>query len=529
MACLLATLLWAGSSRLASAELTFPVPPGSSGEPEVSLNDQSRPAAEPPVQESAEPAVEEAAEPAVRKKAKPAVREEAEPLLRVAAEPAVRKESEAGEPVWAGEAGAAEGEEEPILPGVRAAPPAATAEEEPPEVLPDGLLDRLTDDLSGFDFLPDWTTADATAAEPPGLAGIPDMFGDTFFGSPRLFYSGNGTRSPAVDAAMVDLPIAGGSSRTKIGENNKALPTSRVYFLYDYFHNAFQSTAAGRTAANDFFVTSNDNSLDRYVIGWEQSLFCGNASVEVRMPLAGRHTFDFAQPPLEPAGTLQVRDGQVGNLAVILKQLLHADCRSAFSWGVGIGAPTGSNATAIIDDQRFRIDNDAFYVSPFLALLHQPAGRLFFNGFLQLDVPISGNRVRVQDLQTGSMRRLGYWNDQILLHLDATAGWWVYENPCASFLRGLAPLLELHYVTSRLQAADVISDGNSRGYSAYSSDGSYSVSSSTEQLDLFTATIALHVELACRTKLRIGGVLPLVDDSNRLFDAEFGFQISHDY
>jgi len=476
---------------LASAQSEFPIPPSPFRDAAVAQNEQLPPSAKPPV---------------VADDVEPIPAPETTPELD---EDSVLPQRQPATPPRTG----------PATP--QAVPPVPPAT--PLEVPLEGPLDDFTDTAP----LTDFAAADVPAAEPPGLAGIPDMFGDTFFGTPALFYSGDASVGPAVGEAIVDLPIAGGSYRTKISENNKAVPVSRIYFLYDHFRNAFNSTVEGRTAMGDRRVASIDDSLDRYVLGWEQALFGGTTSVEIRMPFAGVHTFDFAPPPFEPAGTLQVRGGQVGNLTVILKELLYADSYSAFSWGIGIEAPTGSDAMAVVDSQRFRIGNDAVHISPFIALLHQPTPCLFFNGFAQLDIPTSGNRVQVRDLGTQNIRRLGQWNDQILLHLDASAGWWVYQNPCAPFIKGLAPLLELHYATSRLQAADVVTDGSGSDISHSSSPASFFVSSRTDQLDLFTITIALHAELACRTKLRVGGILPIVNRDDRLFDGEFGLQINH--
>ena len=405
------------------------------------------------------------------------------------------------------------GQEDPgLAPPRQALPP----QDVPPPEIP---LDDFAS-VSGFD--------DTPLDEPPGLAGIPDMFGDTFLGTPTLFYRSFNTVGPAIENAIVDLPLAAGSYRTKISEHNNAIPVDRAYVNYNHFNRAFTSRVRGQRAGGSRGTTIKHDSLDRYVVGLEKTLFGGDASIEVRMPFAGLHSFDFARPPAQPAGTLGVRGDQIGNLTFILKDLLYVDDFAAYSWGIGIETPTGSDAKAIVDAQSFHVANDAIHISPFFAVLVQPAPRWFFNGFAQLAIPTNGNEVTLRDLVTYNQRRLGSWNDQTLLHLDGSIGWWLYQNPCAPFFKGLAPLLELHYSTNRLQGEDIVA-GHSNGYSHPSSQEEFFITHGAGQFDLFTATIALHADIGCNTQVRVGAVAPLVERNDRLFDSEFTLQLSRHF
>ncbi len=287
---------------------------------------------------------------------------------------------------------------------------------------------------------------------------------------------------------LVDAPSPGGGRSLKIGENNKALPTDRVYFSYNHFDNAMHSVG--------FDVPNRTFSVDRYTLGVEKTCSEGLWSAEVRVPFGGGFnlsTTDF--------GT---NGGDVGNMAVIVKRLLHRNATGAVSAGLGIDTPTGGDVTGrtILSDYVYY--NDAVRLSPWIGFLCAPDDSLFYQGFLQVDVPTNGNRVDLNGARLGSV------SDQTLMMFDLQAGYWLYRDQSAHCLTGLATLLELHYTTTVQDADQVVgTDGNQ-----------YFVFTNTDnRVDIVNLTVGLQAEMGMTT-LSVGGVFPLRTGSNRAFDAE---------
>ena len=106
------------------------------------------------------------------------------------------------------------------------------------------------------------------------LASSPNMFGDMTSTAGQMRYTNAGTTQ------LVDLPLAGGSRRLKVSENNKPIPMDRIYFNYSHFEGAIN-------VQPNLINPSNSQALpiDRYIMGFEKTFFDGWSSVEVRMPL----------------------------------------------------------------------------------------------------------------------------------------------------------------------------------------------------------------------------------------------------
>ena len=126
------------------------------------------------------------------------------------------------------------------------------------------------------------------------LGRVPPLFGDSLTGDFD------------VGSAVVDLPLAGGSRVFKIAENNRPLPTDRIYFVYNHFHNALDVQSPMAVIPEESF------SIDRYTLGIEKTFGCGCWSAELRLPVTS--DFDFAGPGASVEG------GHLGDLAVVLKR-----------------------------------------------------------------------------------------------------------------------------------------------------------------------------------------------------------------
>ncbi len=301
-----------------------------------------------------------------------------------------------------------------------------------------------------------------------------------------------------------DIPLAGGSRRVKIAENNRLMPTDRLYFQYNHFHNAFQ----------EFDPVSGDGvgSLDQYTLGIEKTFLEGRWSCEVRMPFTGAHRADTLGTQNVPG--LGLSTSHYGNLAVIVKGRLWAGRYWALGGGLGVDIPLGSDAHGFIDGTPFAIDNEAVHLLPFGAAAIRPTDRLFGQAFLQVDVPLNSNRVVLDSTP------IGEWTEQTLLYVDAALGYWLYQNLCAKWLTGLAGLIEVHYTTT-LQDADV--------FSRTVAGRTLGVGNVWNRLDVVNLTLGLHAEFGPRCTLGVGGVVPLDDRPDRAFDAEVQVFLNYRY
>jgi hypothetical protein len=334
------------------------------------------------------------------------------------------------------------------------------------------------------------------------------MFGDVFFPAGQLLASsGVGGQK-----AFVDIPLAGGMRRSKVAENNKALPMDRVYFMYNHFHNAWTT----QTSALGPFAESH---VDRYTFGIEKTFFDDCWSVEARMPFSHRFRFDNNNL----AFPFDIEGGEIGNLSVYLKALLWASEQTAVVAGLGADFPTGSSVTGTFTSglgslDTYRVNNDAYHLLPYLGVLSVPRDNLFFHGFAQLDIAANGNRVQVVDIAAATPFS-GVLTEQNLLHLDVSAGRWFYRNPNARYLSALAGLVELHYTTT-LQDADIIA--------ATIPDilpRDYRFGNTYNRMDVLNLTIGLDAEVGL-TNVRVGAVFPLSDGTNQVFDSEIQVQIN---
>jgi len=322
----------------------------------------------------------------------------------------------------------------------------------------------------------------------------PDMFGD-FFSGPSV------TASVSASLIAADLPLAGGTRWVKIADSNRALPTDRVYLLFNHFHSGmrFERFPSGGGPA----LESQSFDVNRYTIGAEKTLGCGDWSLEFRMPFT--EEFEFASPSGAPDFILA--GGDIGDLAVVLKKLVYEDEDSAIALGIGVNTPTGSDATGALPTlgTSFRVHNDAVHLLPFLGISAAPTDRLFYHAFAQIDVVTHGNRIDVDGGIAGS--ESGRLNDPTLLQLSATTGYWLLDDEYGWGQLAVAALAEIHY-TSTLQDPDV--------YAAVG--GTPTFSSAAGQFDIVNLTGGLHLQQNANA-LRVATVVPLTTDE-RYFDAE---------
>ena len=323
------------------------------------------------------------------------------------------------------------------------------------------------------------------------LARAPNMFGDFFMSGGQAFIFGQ-TGPTNIRDVMFDMPTAGGSRRIKISDNNHALPTDRVFFMYNHFHNALNTTVGPAPPGN--------KSVDRYTIGLEKTFWDGDASAEVRMPFTG--TYHVGGPALPT-----VEGGNVGNLALILKFALLRWDDAVLSAGMGIDMPTGSDLTVDLRPRGLLLENESTHLLPYVGASMTPTERSFCHIFAQLDLATSGNSLTFFD-PVGAPTPLGVLNEQNLLYFDVGGGFWLYQNPDARFCTGLAVVSELH-LTSTIQDADKL---NVPGVGVFGNQNN--------RQDSSNATIGVHLQMGPRSTFHVGGVLPLRTGADQGFDSE---------
>ena len=322
----------------------------------------------------------------------------------------------------------------------------------------------------------------------------PNMFGDTL---PPLVTFGIKRNQGATDLPRdaYSAPLGGGGSYN-VSENNTAIPTDRVYFVYNAFYNAISTSQV--------FGSPQTRSIDlhRYVAGFEKTFLDGNVSLDVRMPLLSG--FELSNP------VLTSDMGNLGNLTMFAKGLVYADEDVAVATGLGIGLPTGSDLNtrtlAPFVSESLVVRNQAVRLMPFVAATMNLNDQWFLQSFGQMNFAASGNEVANQN------GVIGVFNEQHLLQTDLGLGRWIWRDATRPVLTGLAGVLELHYTTT-VQETDTVqlSGGNLLNGS---------LSNSANRQDLLNLTSGLQAQLGAATSLRVGAVVPLRDQPDRVFDSE---------
>ena len=351
------------------------------------------------------------------------------------------------------------------------------------------------------------------------LSAAPGMIGDFFSYGGQQMAMGTLAQNPNNPTT---ISLAGGDRRFKIVENNSPFPMDRVFFNYHYFKNAVIPADAGS-------IPAREQSLDRYMFGLEKT-FCDELwSAELRIPFAsGLDSVQFGDP-----GAADNSGTEFGNMALALKRLLWNGPLVSASVGLGMVFPTADDmqlfATPSSLSSQLLIENEAFFLQPFLGVRYTPGTRLWFDFFSQLDLATNGNSstLILPGLVSGDPPRTEerVLTDQNLLFLDASLGYWLYQDPCGcGIISGLAPIVELHYSTT-IQNAD--------GIQFRSGSNEDELTNPFNRMDVLNLTGGLRVKFGRRSFLTVAAAVPLRTDKEdldlqrheeKLFDVEFGVQ-----
>ena len=328
-------------------------------------------------------------------------------------------------------------------------------------------------------------------------AAAPYMIGDFFVGGGQIAVFKE-TSTGLVITPVGQIPSAGGTQRVKICEDNSPIPVDRVFFDYNHFENAILSSGPQPRSLD----------ADRYTPGFEKTFWDGMASVQLRVPVAHTQNSDVFLDGTDPL------DNEFGNMDVTLKFLLYRSDDFALAVGSAVNLPTAEGTRVFVTDNTaptFTIADNAYHILPYVGALWTPDDRWFAQAFLQFDVAANGNQISQQGFgEIGSLR------DQTLLYLDLSVGCWLYRDPSAAWVTGVAPVVEFHYTTT-LQDAQFVQG---------QLPDAFEFGNVANRLDIHNLTLGAQFLLGKQSTLHVAGVIPL--DSlgyDRQFDGELLVQL----
>lgn len=341
--------------------------------------------------------------------------------------------------------------------------------------------------------------SDVTA---PTNGDAPYMIGDFFIGSGQIVFVGKPSGNEMRTGVVGQIPSAGGSGRAKISDDNSVFPEDRVFFFYNYFDNAILIPSPVEHALD----------VNRYTPGFEKTFWDRNASIEMRIPFAGTQASDVY------LGGGKDEDLEFGDLELVLKVLLWKGDYFAAAGGLGFNAPTAApvrvfeNASAT---PIFTIDNDSFHLLPYFGVLYTPSENLFVQTFVEFDIDTNGNEVK-RPIANGDV---GTLRDQNLLQVDVQTGVWLWREPSARYITGLAPTVEFHYTTTI---------NNAKFVTVPTLNGPYVLGNTANRIDIHNLTLGVELLLGSKSTLNIAAVVPLdkPTSDNRQFDSEYFVQFN---
>jgi hypothetical protein len=310
-----------------------------------------------------------------------------------------------------------------------------------------------------------------------------------------------------IDFVEASLLLAGGSGRLKVADQNKAIPVDRAFFHYNHFRGA---TDVRRSDGIANQITQIDSGhADRFTLGLERTFCCEQASVELRLPFSASADYSSQDFSMD--------SGDIGNLSIILKKLWVETDTRAISYGMGIVTPTGSGVSGSLPylNADFQIENRAVDVVPFIGVVGSPTDRFFYHGFMQLDIPLGGNRIIMQD---GGGTTYADMNDQTVFSFDMSGGYWFYQHSCCEGVTGLAGTIELHVNASTNDADFVSFPGSLPDFGMR-----------TAEIENTNVTVGLHAAFANQTVVRFGVALPLSEQDWRFFSSEYLLSVQRQY
>jgi hypothetical protein len=377
---------------------------------------------------------------------------------------------------------------------------------------------------------------------------------------------------------------------SNLADNNSPVPQDRLSFRYNYFDRALSVTGAAPPPFNmpgSVPIGSTQTktyNVNLFTFAVEKTFFDGLVSTELRVPFASTvaNTLDLSTGQIQgliPSSTslpfgvtpsalhvaydtnqsLGHEATELQNLSMIFKALLYQNQWLSFSGGLGVEVPTASNTHVNVVDfvgvgtadvfaarlRQFRIKNEIWGLSPFLAALAAPNDRFFTQGFMSLDMPVNEGHVSfaesvpVNVFQTSPNFGLAppgiptpfsgadKISEQTLLNLDVGTGYWLVRDPCAQWITGIAPAVELHYTTT-LNNADIRTFPiDNVVFPNGAIQPNPRIGNSRNRIDILDVTVGTTVQVGQRATVAGGFSFPLLSGDNRTFDWEFQLQLNY--
>lgn len=330
-----------------------------------------------------------------------------------------------------------------------------------------------------------------------GTTAVTDpVSGTTFNATPN-----NATLS--IISGITTDPSLGNVGLVKMSSGGSPIPRNRVFFNYNYFEDA---------------PLANTSSVNQFVPGFEKTFMAGLMSVEARFPFAATLDTD-----INTNGSTGSTTGQFGDISVALKSIFAQSDNWLLSGGLQLVLPTAEDISYRVSDggttrEFLRIENESVHVMPFLGASLIADGGLFLQGFFQIDVDANGMPVFANSspFGTGTMAEVGRLNGATMMYLDASAGYWLVQEPAdsTSTLTAVMPLVELHLSRS-------LSDSDSVNFSPLGTVGR------EDDFQLLNTTFGMVFEFQHNTNVSIGYATAIPGGKDDDFEGEFRLHVSH--
>jgi hypothetical protein len=330
----------------------------------------------------------------------------------------------------------------------------------------------------------------ATGTPSAPSSATPNAIGDFFCNlasshdhTPILFVSPFGSTE-------IPKPACSVVGRIKASENNNPLPADRVFLDYAAYENVP--------------LTSTSVDVQRFVPGFERTIFDGMMSVELRMPFA--QTLDNRVSDTSDFGD----SWEIGNLYTAVKTLLYQDDALALSAGLGITAPTAEDLEFDLGGATGRVENNSVHLLPYFGLLHLPNDTFYTQAYIQVDVDANGNPITIT--APGVDDTIAVVQDQTLLFGDLIVGAWLYDNPSSNGLQGVVGATELHYTTAV------------KDFDSFDTGATSLTAAATDDFDFLTGIMGIHLLYAGGAQVTFAYGVPLM--SHRFADGEFRMMLN---
>jgi hypothetical protein len=382
----------------------------------------------------------------------------------------------------------------------------------------------------------------------------------------------------------------------KVADDNSPLPQDRVYFRYNFFSDSQKVTGDSGKVVFDptlglsqfsqprfrGITTTKSYDVNDFTFAGEKTFWNGLASVELRVPFRnavsnnldlsvakitsvgrdndGDSNSSVLQTTPTPQNSFGTTDTEFGDMTLILKGLFYRSCTLAVSGGLSVNIPTAPSTHVSVTDflgdgfdndieierlRQFKISNDTWALSPFVAALLTPNDRLFVQGFLQFDFPLNESTVHYaefaaintepNELSLQPLFVTSKVREQTLMQVDLGTGYWLQRDRNASWITGIAPTLELHYTTT-LQNADIKvlpTATKSASLNVVGTNGQLvpepnpTVGNLRNRVDILDLTVGTTFLVAERATIATGFVFPLRNGDDRTFNWEFQLQLNY--